>query len=223
MAVAVLIPARNEESSIVAAIESAWNAGAAEVIVADGGSIDSTAARARSTRAEVISAAEPRGRLLNRAARLARSEVLLILHADSRLQPSALPAVETAIARGVIFGGFRIHFPEKDRRLFLAAALINLRSRLTRSPWGDQAQFIRRDVFEREGGFREYPFMEDYELASRMKHIGEVEVLPEYVETSGRRFLARGLFRTAALNWRIIAAYRRGADPVELEKLYRRD
>jgi rSAM/selenodomain-associated transferase 2 len=220
--VAVLIPARNEESTIAAAIESAWEAGAAEVIVADGGSIDSTVARALTAGAEVISAAEPRGRLLNRAARLTRSEVLLILHADSRLQPSALRAVENAVKRGVIFGGFRIRFPEKDRRLILAAALINLRSRMTRSPWGDQAQFIRRDVFLREGGFREDPFMEDYEMANRMKTIGAVEVLPEYVLTSGRRFVARGLIRTAALNWRIIAAYRRGADPSDLEKLYRR-
>jgi rSAM/selenodomain-associated transferase 2 len=221
--VAVLIPARNEESTIAAAIESAWEAEAAEVIVADGGSDDSTAALARAGGAEVISGADPRGRLLNEAAKLARSEVLLILHADSRLQPSAVRAVEEAVKRGVIFGGFRIRFPEKDRRLLLAAALINLRSRMTRSPWGDQAQFVRRDVFLREGGFREYPLMEDYELARRMKKFGDVEVLADYVVTSGRRFLARGLIRTAALNWRIIAAYRRGADPFELQKLYRGD
>jgi rSAM/selenodomain-associated transferase 2 len=221
--VAVLIPARDEESTIAAAIESAWEAGATEVIVADGGSNDATAALARSAGAQVISAAEPRGRLLNEAARQVRSEVLLILHADSQLQPAALRAVESAVQRGVIFGGFRIRFREKDRRLILAAALINLRSRMTRSPWGDQAQFVCRDVFLREGGFREYPFMEDYELASRMKTVGAVEILPESVITSGRRFLARGLLRTAALNWRIIVAYRRGADPFELEKLYRGD
>jgi hypothetical protein len=113
-------------------------------------------------------------------------------------------------------------FAEPARKLRVAAALINLRTRLTRCPWGDQAQFIRREVFLGGGGFRVMPLMEDYELATRMKRGGRSVLLPLTVTTSGRRFLRKGLLRTAMLNWRIVARFRRGDDPQELARSYRR-
>ncbi|HXG57459.1 MAG TPA: glycosyl transferase, partial [Thermoanaerobaculia bacterium] len=122
---------------------------------------------------------------------------------------------------GARFGGFRLRFSEPHPKLRLAAALINLRTSITRCPWGDQAQFIRRDDFLAGGGFREIPIMEDYELAVRMKRAGRTAIVPLTVQTSGRRFLEKGLLRTAAINWRIIAAWRFGADPDELARLYR--
>jgi hypothetical protein len=89
----------------------------------------------------------------------------------------------------------------------VAELMINARSRLMANPWGDQAQFIGRDTLLAGGGFREIPIMEDYELAERMKRSGRTRILPLTVITSGRRFLRKGLWRTAALNWRIIWHY----------------
>jgi hypothetical protein len=97
--------------------------------------------------------------------------------------------------------------------------MINLRTRWTKAPWGDQAQFLRRADFLRDGGFREIPIMEDYELAARMKRR---VLLPLTVTTSARRFLQKGVLRTAVINWRIIVAWKMGADPARLADLYRK-
>lgn len=99
--------------------------------------------------------------------------------------------------------------------------MINFRTRMTGCPWGDQAQFLRRDTFLRVGGFREIALMEDYDLALRMKREGKTVVLPQSVATSGRRFLSKGVLRTAVINWAIIIRFRLGADPDELARVYR--
>ena len=216
--ITVIIPALDEAGPIAAAIDSAFAAGAVEVIVADGGSEDNTRAIAAAHGARVVIGERMRSRQCNRAAALANGDCLLFLHADTRLPAGACHAVSEALAGGADFGGFRLRFAERSWRLRLAAALINLRTRWTRSPWGDQAQFVRRDDFLRDGGFREIPIMEDYELAARMKRR---VLLPLTVTTSGRRFLQKGLLRTAATNWRIIVAWRMGADAEELARIYR--
>jgi hypothetical protein len=130
----------------------------------------------------------------------------------------ACAAVLEALASGAVFGGFRLRFAENSLRLRFAAAVINLRTRFTRCPWGDQAQFVARNAFD---GFLEIPIMEDYELAIRMKRRSRTVVLPQKVTTSGRRFLTRGLLRTSFTNWRIIIAWRFGADPEQLARMYR--
>ena len=96
--------------------------------------------------------------------------------------------------------------------------MINARTMITRCPWGDQAQFIRRTDFD---GFAEIPIMEDYELAIRMKRRGRVAILPLRVRTSGRRFLEKGVIRTTATNWQTIIRYRLGANPDDLARTYR--
>jgi rSAM/selenodomain-associated transferase 2 len=201
-------------------VDSALAAGASEVIVADGASVDRTPRLAKSHGARLLLAERPRSRQLNAAARAAEHENLIILHADTRLPPGAAEAVSAALQEAD-FGGFRIAFIEPLKRLRLVAALINLRTAISGAPWGDQAQFIRRQRLLDDGGFREMPFLEDYELAARMKRAGRTRILPLTVRTSGRRFLRLGLVRTAAINWRIIVKYRRGGDPKELVRLYR--
>lgn len=219
--IAVLIAARNEARRISGAILSAWEAGAAEVIVADGSSSDDTSRVAREAGALVLEGNEPRGTRLNRAAERARAEVLVFLHADTILPPDACSAIEEALDRGTIFGGFRIRFQEPHRRLRVAAWLINWRTRLTRCPWGDQAPFIRRDLFFSSGRFLDAPIMEDYELSQRMKRLGPTEILALPVVTSGRRFLEKGLVRSMLLNWAIVVAWRWGATPDRLARWYR--
>jgi hypothetical protein len=128
--------------------------------------------------------------------------------------------ISDAVERGFEFGGFRIRFAEDDPRLRVAAAMINLRTSITRCPWGDQAQFMTRRRFDAVGGYRDMPIMEDYELARRMKALGSVALLRGTVSTSGRRFLERGILATAVINWRIVASYHLGASPEELRRLY---
>src|SRR5512140_1170168 len=143
--VSVVIPALNEEERITAAVGSAIGAGANEVIVADGGSSDRTIDRARAAGARVIAGERMRSRQMNRGAGEAAGEIVIFLHADTRLPDGACAAAAHALAGGATFGGFRISFEESSPRLRLAAAMINARTRLTLCPWGDQAQFIRRD------------------------------------------------------------------------------
>jgi rSAM/selenodomain-associated transferase 2 len=220
-AVTVIIPTLDEEARVGDAIDSAFAAGAAEVIVADGGSRDATVAVARQHGGRVIEGESMRSRQMNRAAAAANHDALLFLHADTSLPKGACGLVIEMLAHGVVFGGFRLRFTEPSLRLRFAAALINLRTRVTRCPWGDQAQFVSRRAFLESGRFLEIPIMEDYEIAIRMKRRGRTVVLPQRVSTSGRRFLTRGLLRTTFTNWRVIVGWRMGADPEKLARMYR--
>jgi rSAM/selenodomain-associated transferase 2 len=218
VAISVIIPALNEADRIGDTVLGAFIAGAAEVIVSDGGSTDATIAIARSRGAHVITGEHVRARQLNRGAKAARHSILLFVHADTLLPLGAAQAVEEAVANGAVFGGFRVRFLERGFRLRYVAFMINARTRLTRAPWGDQAQFVRRDAFP---GYPDFPIMEDYELARRMKRAGRSVLLPLHVHTSGRRFLQKGVVTASAMNWWIIAAYHCGVSPARLAKWYR--
>ena len=211
MPVTVVIAALNAAETIAAAVDSASGA---EVIVVDGGSRDETRSIASAHGARVLASPPMRSRQFNTGARAATGDSLIFLHADTTLPSGAVGAVER-----FDFGGFRLRFAERSWRLRIAAALINLRTRLTKCPWGDQAQFIRRSLFLDGGGFREIPLMEDYDLALRMRK--RSTILPLVVTTSGRRFLQKGIVGTAAINWYIVLRWRLGADAETLARIYR--
>lgn len=217
----MVIPALNEEQRITAAVSSARKAGAAEVIVVDGGSRDATAARALEAGARVIAGSRGRALQMNAGAAAASGDILLFLHADCELPVDAARQVVSALDRGALSGAFRLRFIESDFRLRVAERMINARSSVFGLPWGDQAQFMGRSTFESIGGFRPLPILEDYEFCMRMKRLGRLALVPAYVLTSGRRVLERGLLRTAWTNWRIIAGYHRGRSLDELAALYR--
>jgi rSAM/selenodomain-associated transferase 2 len=211
--VTAIIAALNEEERIAATIDAAFAAGVAEVIVCDGGSSDRTVAVAKQHGAKIIEGESMRAKQLNRGAALATHDVLVFLHADTLLPAGAADAIERV--RG--FGGFEIAFIEPG--LSYVAKMINARTRFTREPWGDQAQFMPRAIFP---GYREIAIMEDYALARRMKREHGSTLLPLAVRTSGRRFLRKGVVRTAMVNWLIIAAYHLGVSPERLARWYRR-
>ena len=219
--VAVVIPALNEEETISAAIASARRAGAKEIVVADGGSEDATVSSARNAGAHVIETERVRGRQLNAGAGATSSDIVLFLHADTTLPEEAVESVENAVAEGAVFGGFKLRFRERSPRLRVAETMINLRCSITRSPWGDQAQWMTREQFDRSGGYAEIPIMEDYEMAARMKKRGKVRILPCRVITSGRRFLEKGVLRTAFVNWKIVILWSLGKPPEQLARMYR--
>lgn len=218
----VIIPTLNSGSEIRGAIRSAIDAGAVEVIVADGGSTDDTIAAAREGGARVVEGQRIRGRQMNAGAASATGDVLLFLHADTRLPADTASAIEESALSGICFGGFRLRFREKSLSLRLAERLINFRSRLTRCPWGDQAQWIQASLFTSSGGYRPDPLMEDYEMAIRMRRRTRTAVLAPMVETSGSRFLEKGVLRTVATNWWIVARWRLGTSSERLAATYRR-
>ena len=216
MPLSVIIPTLNEEARIGNTIAAARAAGADEIVVADGGSSDATVIVAAARGARVITGERMRARQLNRGAEAASHEALLFLHADTLLPRGAGAAVMRALDEGFDCGAFLVQFIEGGPRLAYVAFMINMRTRLTGAPWGDQAHFFRRSAFP---GYPEIPIMEDYALARRMKRVA---ILPLRVRTSGRRFLAKGVIRTSIVNWAVIAGYHLGVSPERLAKWYRR-
>lgn len=220
MRLTVVIPALDEAPIIVRAVEQAL-AHADDVVVADGGSRDDTVTLAASVGARVVTSAPGRGIQLNRGARDARFDALLFLHADTTLPAEAGARVREALRGGAVGGGFAVRFDERRRLLPLGARIVNLRSRLTGCPLGDQAQFVRRDVFERLDGFRDWPILEDLDFARRLKRVGRTVLIDAPVTTAARRFLTQGVVRTIATNWLIWALYFVGISPTRLAWLYR--
>ena len=230
MRLSVVMPVLDEAAGIADALAALAPLRAAghEVIVADGGSTDGTPALAAAGADRVIAAPRGRARQMNAGAAAARGEVLLFLHADTRLPPGADRLVRQALDGGAQWGRFDVRIVGDgggDSAMFpVIAALMNLRSRLSGIATGDQAIFVRRPLFEQLGGYAEQPLMEDVELCRRLKALpaaGAPACLRERVATSGRRWLAHGVWRTIVLMWRLRWRYWRGASPEQLARLYR--
>ena len=222
--ISVIVPTLNEANSIEAPLDSTrfrGGSGDTEVIVADGGSSDSTCELASAWGARVVRARAGRARQLNAGAALATGEWLLFLHADSRLPEGYGAAIETAAGQGVAGGAFRLAIDSRRWDLRGIACGANLRSRWWGRPYGDQGLFIRREHFFALRGFRDWPLMEDYEFVGRMRRVGRTVLLPLSVTTSPRRWLKRGSLRSTLLNQWIVAAYHAGVSPERLAALYR--
>ncbi|HEY8515671.1 MAG TPA: TIGR04283 family arsenosugar biosynthesis glycosyltransferase [Candidatus Binatia bacterium] len=222
MRLSVIVPALDEADEIEATLRRARAPQVVELLVVDGGSTDDTVARARPLADDVLIA--PRGRALqmNAGARRACGDVLLFLHADTWLPEGFAEAVERAIAEGAIAGRFDVELRGTHPFLPVIATLMNARSRWTGISTGDQAIFVRRDVFARLGGFAPIPLMEDVELGTRLRRAGRLAPLRERVSTSARRWEEEGVARTIVLMWWLRFAYACGASPEWCARAYRR-
>ncbi len=219
--VAVIVPALDEEEALGQNLAASLEL-ADELVVSDGGSQDGSVELAQSFGARVVSSSPGRGPQLNTGARQTTAEILLFLHADTRLPEEAVDAVRKAIASGCIGGGFLLEFDDRRPILRLGGRLVNIRTRLIRAPLGDQAQFVTREIYDELGGFRDWPFLEDVDFIGRLKRAGRIAVLPHKVTTSGRRFTQRGTVRTVTTNWLIWALYFAGISPYRLATLYKK-
>ena len=219
----IIVPTLNDAECIVeclAALQPLRQRGA-EVIVVDGGSADGTAALAARWVDAIASQLPGRAAQMNSGARLARGDVLLFLHADTRLPESAdVLIARELVESGRVWGRFDVAIEAKHPLLRVVAWSMNHRSRLTGIATGDQAIFVRRDAFAAAGGFPELPLMEDIALSRRLRRFGPPLCLKERVVTSSRRWEQDGVLRTIILMWRLRASFWLGADPDRLAKDY---
>ena len=218
MQISVIIPTYNEATTIRAAAAALGEAG--ELIVVDGGSGDETVAIARAEGMRVLEAARGRGRQMNAGARAASGDVLLFLHADTRLPAGAFAAIEALLADPRVCGGhFSLVF---DGGTWESRALTRLYPvlRWFGMCYGDSGIFLRREAFARLGEYQDYPLFEDCDLFRRARRLGRFERLPLRARTSSRRFEGRFL-RTFAL-WSLLQClYWLGVSPARLDRLYR--
>ena len=194
----------------------------AQVILADGGSLDDTAALALAGGAQVVHAPYGRALQMNAGALQASGDLLLFLHADTKLPPDADRLIEQALASGPqVWGRFDVRIEGRPRMLRVIAAFMNRRSRWTGIATGDQALFMTRAAFDAVGGFPAQPLMEDIEMSDCLLKLSRPACLRQRVVTSGRRWETRGVWRTVLLMWRLRLAYWRGAAPEQLAEWYR--
>ena len=220
MRLAIIVPTLDEEDTLRRHLPAAL-AVADEVIVADGGSADRTVAVARELGARLIAGPPGRGGQLNRGAAAAHSEVLLFLHADTTLPERGAERIREAVAAGAPGGAFLLRFDVDRPMQRLGSRLINWRTRWLRVPLGDQAQFVTRETFDRLGGFRDWPLLEDLDFALRLRRLPGFTLIAEPVTTGARRFIEQGAVRTVATNWLIWLLFLCGVSPHRLARLYR--
>jgi rSAM/selenodomain-associated transferase 2 len=223
MRVSIIVPVLDEADGIVATLDALAPARAEghEVIVVDGGSSDATRSLALPRADAVLESRRGRARQMNAGAAQARGDVLLFLHADTRLPPDGVASIVATVRAGGGWGRFDVRIASRERWLGVVARFMNARSRLTGIATGDQAMFVRQDLFDRVGGFPDQPLMEDIELSRRLRLLTGPACLRSRVVTSGRRWERHGVWRTIVLMWRLRWRYWRGASADELARDWR--
>jgi len=220
--ISVIMPTLNEEALISAAVTALRSSDpSVQIIVADGGSRDQTVTQALAAGATVISAPRGRGPQCNAGAAVAQGELLLFLHADTRLSEGAFGLVRDRFADPrVAVAKFRLSFDLRHPLLDLAARMMWIDSRLT--SYGDQGIVIRRDFFHTLGGFPEWPLFEDVRLFELARARRPVHVLPVTVVTSARRFQANGALKQLLIDIGLWIEYVAGVSPFAIAARYER-
>lgn len=239
--ISVLIPTLNARPHLgptLASLFPGLGAGLIrEVILADGGSTDGTCAAAEAAGARVIASKAGRGTQLAAGAAAARGDWLLVLHADTRLEPGWEDAVAAHLAAaedrsgggaggacgGACGGGagwFRLRFDAPGMAPRLVAGWANLRARALGLPYGDQGLLLPMSLYRACGGYPDIPLMEDVVIARALR--GRLRPLPATVTTSAARYLAEGWLRRGWRNLTTLALFFAGRDPVRLAERYRR-
>ncbi|MCX7793319.1 MAG: TIGR04283 family arsenosugar biosynthesis glycosyltransferase [Thermodesulfovibrionales bacterium] len=222
MKLSVIIPALNEENFIIRCIESAKTLNPSEIIVVDAGSSDKTAELAEREGALVIKSSPGRGIQLMKGALASEGEILMFLHADSIISEPL--DIKSYINNGFSGGFLRLKFDYHTLSLRLVEFFANLRAKLLNLPYGDQAIFVRRDIFYEIGGFRDYPFLEDIDFVMRLRKRGRLASIPVPVIVSSRRLLKGYPLSPIFVSLRnvmIVMLFLMGFSPFKLKRLYK--
>lgn len=224
MKLSIIVPMLNEATqlpALLAQLDGLQRQGH-EVLFVDGGSNDDSPGLARAAGFAVLTAPRGRAMQMNAGAAATQGDTLLFLHADTQLPTGAAVAIEAALRDGRhVWGRFDVYIDGRSHWLWVVAALMNWRSRLSGIATGDQALFVTRAAFAQVGGYPAQVLMEDLELSRRLKRLSRPACLHLRVRTSGRRWESRGVWRTIVLMWWLRVRYFFGADPDALARAYR--
>jgi len=218
--ISVIIPVYNEEKLIARTLDILSANGDIEVIVVDGGSSDCTLGLLGRYPVKVITQEKGRAGQLNSGARAAQGDILLFLHADCYPEVKAFQAIERCIKRGFIGGclRYKIEAPALVYRWIERSG--DIRARLFKIFYGDQAIFVRKDVFTALGGFDDVDLFDDILFSKKMRCYGRISVLDTRVYASARRWQTQGVVKTSVVNWLISAGFLLGVSPALLKKIY---
>jgi rSAM/selenodomain-associated transferase 2/rSAM/selenodomain-associated transferase 1 len=219
--ISVIIPTLNEAHNLAATLAYTREDENVDIILADGGSSDKTMEVALTHGVRVLQAPTCRAVQMNAGAEEASGEILVFLHADTRLPKGWANLVRSELGKpGVVGGAFALRLDEKAQWSHVIEALANFRSRRFDMPYGDQAIFVKADLFRKMGGFAELPIMEDFEFMRRVRNQGRISIIPEPVVTSARRWRESGVCWTTVVNQLVIIGYFLGISPHSLARLY---
>ncbi len=226
--ISVIIPVLHEAgriNNVIAHLRGLPSPVPVEIIIVDGAAEEDTISAVSYSDVITASARAGRARQMNAGAKKAAHEVLLFLHADTQLPHQAFPLIiETMKGGRWAAGAFDLGIDTQRRIFRVTEAYVALRTRITRIPFGDQGIFIRRSFFERLGGYRDIPLMEDMDLMGRVKKTGgRVRIIPEKVRTSARRWEREGVLYSTVRNMMLQLLYAFGVPPERLKKYYRNE
>lgn len=220
--ISIIIPVLNEAKNLASVLASTQPSENVEAIVVDGGSEDDTVEIAQAWGVKVLSAPAGRAQQMNRGAAAATGQILLFLHADTRLPVGFDKLIRATLAQPrVIAGAFALRIDASLWSLRLIEIGVNWRSRYLQMPYGDQAIFLTAAVFHQIGRFPEFPMMEDFEMMRRLRRCGRIAIVEEPVLTSGRRWLQKGVCQTTLINQLAIVSYLIGISPEQIVRWYR--
>lgn len=224
IAVSIIIPVYKEEALIEQCCEHLLNLrGSYEIIVVDGSPQKETISSIHHPKIKTLASKPGRGVQMNCGAKEAKGEILLFLHVDTQLPPNALSLIPSYLDqhKHCVGGAFDLRFDTTEWGYSLFGWLSSLRSRLTRVPYGDQAQFFRREIFDSLGGFPNFPILEDVAIMDTIKKRGwPIHIFKEPVLSSPRRWQKEGRVYGVLRNWWLLYQYHRGVSPHQLRHLY---
>ncbi len=221
--ISIVIPTLNEAENLAATLASTESSVDLEIIVVDGGSSDETLELAQSFGVRLLTTAAGRARQVNAGGLAASGDVLLFLHGDTRLPRGFERHVVDIMGKpGVVAGAFNLGIDGSEFGFRIIEMLANFRSRVWQMPYGDQAIFLRGEVFRALGGFPDMVVMEDFVLMQRLRKRGRVAIAPVAVKTSARRWRKLGILKTTLINQTVLLAYFLGSNPQRLARWYRR-
>ena len=219
--ISVIIPVLNDADVLDLALRSTQDCTGVEQIVVDGGSSDGTPSVAQSRGVKILHSPAGRARQMNSGAKAAEGKFLVFLHADTRLPEGFDHHVRRILTQaGVAAGAFQLQIDGPAVRLRIIEKAANWRSRYLHMPYGDQAIFLRAELFREMGGFPDLPIMEDFELIRRLKGRGRIVIAPAAALTSPRRWEKVGVLRTTLINQLMILGFYLGLEPSRLARWY---
>lgn len=218
--ISVIIPVYNEEAAIEEALTCLLRNNNIEVIVVDGNSSDRTVEFAKRYPVKIIASEKGRAKQMNAGAKAAAGRYIIFLHADCFLESGALEAIKDAFNDGYIGGclSCRINSPKIMYRLIEASG--NIRARLSKIFYGDQAIFARRDIFFKIGGFDNVDLFEDILFSGKMKKEGRAAILSKAVYASPRRWERQGIIKATLIYWLLGLGLSLGIPADTLKKIY---